>query len=300
MIEGWEYYNHAAIPLTPPHVMPDLSSLEDGRIWQMNGKRPILAKYETDWDCIANTGWWHLIREAPFSLEDLKRSPRQNIRRALKFVEVDRIDAATHVNELWECRHAAFLGYKLASNEGTREQFELECLRARENGIEYWGGRERASGKLIGFMSVSPRTGWAKICTAKFDPRYLRLRVSDALYATVLGHYLNERGCSFISSGSRSINHVTNTQSYKEEHFGYRKAFCRLHIVYAPRIRWLMRLIYPFRRLVWCVGEHNKKIHLIGALLKMDEIARGDENPPLGNPPNGAGVSATSSEVSGV
>ncbi len=300
MIEGWEYYNHAAIPLTPPHVAPDLRPLEDGRIWRMDGKRPLLAKYETDWDCTADTGWWHLIREAPFSLETLKRSPRQNIRRALKLVEVVRIDAATHVNELWQCRHAAFSGYKLASNEGTREQFELECRCARESGMEYWGGRERTSGKLIGFISVSPRSGWAKICAAKFDPRYLRLRASDALYASVLGHYLNERGCSFISSGSRSINHVTNTQAYKEEHFGYRKAYCRLHIVYAPRIRWLMRLIYPFRRLVWRVGEHNKKIHLIGALLKMDEIARGDEAAPPANPPNRDSVPATSSEVSGV
>lgn len=49
------------------------------------------------------------------------------------------------------------------------------------------------------------------------------------------------------------------------------------------RIRWLMRLLYPFRRLIWRLSEHDKKLHLLGAVLKMDEIARGDEG---GSPAN--------------
>ena len=278
-------------------MAPDLRPLEDGRIWKVDGKRPIIAKYETDWDCGCYTGWWHLIKDAPFDLAALSKSARQNIRRALRLVEVERIDAVSHVDELWTCRHEAFLGYKLASNEGSREQFEQECLRSRDAGMEYWIGRDRATGKLLGFLTIMPCAGWAKICTAKFDPRYLKLRGSDALYATVLSHYLNERNCSFVSSGARSINHVSNTQAYKEEHFGYRKAYCRLHIVYAPRIRWLMHLLYPFRHLVWRLGEHNKKLHLLGAVLKMDEISRGDEKLPSDNP---SSVSTPSNGVSDV
>ena len=37
MIEGWRYYNHAAIPTTAPHEEPDTSSVVDGTIWKNLG-----------------------------------------------------------------------------------------------------------------------------------------------------------------------------------------------------------------------------------------------------------------------
>ena len=36
-IEGWKYYNHAAIPTTAPHEMPDLRAVEKGDVWKIGG-----------------------------------------------------------------------------------------------------------------------------------------------------------------------------------------------------------------------------------------------------------------------
>ena len=50
-IEGWKYYVRAAIPSTPPHIEVDVEPLNDGRIWNLDGK-PLLARWDSDWDCI--------------------------------------------------------------------------------------------------------------------------------------------------------------------------------------------------------------------------------------------------------
>lgn len=37
MIEGWKYYNHAAIPTTAPHEAANLDPINDGSIWNLGG-----------------------------------------------------------------------------------------------------------------------------------------------------------------------------------------------------------------------------------------------------------------------
>lgn len=283
MIEGWKYYNHAAISTSLPGEPVDLSALTDGRLWSIDGKRPLLAKWETDWDCAHDTGWWWEIKESPFDWADLNSKSRTKLRQALKKCRVERISPLERESELWACFQAAFAKYKMAANAKTRFQFHEECARAVDNGIDFWGGFDIETGQLIGFLTIQDHGNHVENLVAKFDPAHLKSRVSDALYATVLDEYLNKRHKRFLSCGRRSINHVTNTQAYREEHFKFRKAYCRLHIVYAPRIRWLMRLLYPFRRLIWRLSEHDKKLHLLGAVLKMDEIARGEEIMPPSN-----------------
>ena len=36
-VNGWRYYNHAALPDVAPHVNVNLTPLNDGSIWKMGG-----------------------------------------------------------------------------------------------------------------------------------------------------------------------------------------------------------------------------------------------------------------------
>ena len=38
-IEDWRYYNHAIIPTTAPHEMPDMSPITGRSIWKIKAKR---------------------------------------------------------------------------------------------------------------------------------------------------------------------------------------------------------------------------------------------------------------------
>lgn len=273
-IPDWKYYNHAAIPTTAPHENPDLTPLKDERIWHIEGKKPLLVRYTTDWDCGYDTGWWYLIREAPFDIITLSGNSRKHIKEAFRKVRVEKINPKDYVDALYECYHQAYLKYKQADNEASYESFGKKCEKANSNGIDCWAGFSIETGKLVGYMTVGLHEEWCEIYTSKFHPGYLKLRASDALYATTLDYYLNVRKKKYVSSGSRSINHVTNTQEYKEQHFEYRKCFCKLHLVYRNDVKYVFKLLYLLRPVISFVGRRFSLLHRISAILKMEEIAR--------------------------
>ena len=127
-------------------------------------------------------------------------------------------------------------------------------------------------GAEAAYMIIQDCGDFIKTLIAKFDPDYSRCCVSDILYFTIVTHYINEQKKRYISSGERTINHVTGTQEYKIRRFGYRKAYCNLHIEYNPKIKWLMRILFVFRKLLAKLDK-IRIIHLINSLLKMQEYA---------------------------
>lgn len=266
----WRYYNHAAVPTTAPHEEADLTPINDGSIWKIRGK-PLMARWTSDFDCGYETNWWYVIKDTPIVLEELSSHSRKHIRQGLKKCDVRKIDSRIYAEELYECSHAAFSKYENATNESSREQF----IRSAENNTAsvYWGGFEKESGKLIGYLIVRENQGFAEIVTAKFDPQYLNTHISDALYYTAINEYLLNAGMKYVSSGQRNINHVTNTQEYKEQTLGYRKAYCKLNIKYRFPLGLAVKVLYPFRR--WLGRFDDKKaVHLVIAILKMEELVR--------------------------
>ena len=45
-IEGWTYYNHAAIPTTPPDKEANLAPLNDNSIWKIGGGSCAVSKMD--------------------------------------------------------------------------------------------------------------------------------------------------------------------------------------------------------------------------------------------------------------
>lgn len=77
MVNGWKYYNHAAIPTTGPNEVPYLKPVLDGSIFRERGV--LLAKWESEWDCGDKTDWWYCIKDTPFEIERLKSKRRYEI-----------------------------------------------------------------------------------------------------------------------------------------------------------------------------------------------------------------------------
>lgn len=271
-VQGWKYYNHAMIPDCAPYEEPDLSALKNGQIWKnVHGVgTPLLARWTTDWDCGHETNWWYCIKDTPVVLEDLRKQSRKDIRKGIGNCEVRIIECAQYVEQLYECYKQAWLHYKNVGEPTSKEAFAQNC---GTNSLIYWAAFEKESGKLIGYFTVCEHEVYAEICTAKFYPEYQHLQVSAAMYYTVLNHYLEKENIRFVSSGARSINHSTQTQDYKERTFGYRKAYCKLHIEYNPKIKWIINGAYPFRKLLKYL-DGFRSAHLLNSVLKMEEIVR--------------------------
>lgn len=272
-IEGWKYYNHAMIPAGRPDEEPDLTPIENGKIWSSvhDGGAILLARWTSDWDCGYETNWWYCIKDTPVALESLGKQSRKDIRKGIRNCEVSIIERDKYLEQLYECYKQAWLNYKNAGKPSSKEVFFQNYMRT--DALTYWAAFENKSGKLIGYMSVSENETYAEICTAKFHPDYLHLQVSAAMYYTVLNYYLGKEHIQFVSSGSRSINHITQTQDYKEKTFGYRKAYCKLHIEYNPKIKWMINAVYPLRNLLRRF-DGVRSAHLLNSVLKMEEIVR--------------------------
>ena len=65
-------------------------------------------------------------------------------------------------------------------------------------------------------------------------------------------------------------------QDYLEKYFGFRKAYCKLHIQYNPKLKWVIRLLYPIRRLLMKMDGIGV-LHSLNAVLRMEEICRSEE-----------------------
>ena len=272
-IKGWKYYNHAAIPTCAPHEIPDMSPVLNGDIWKIDGGMPLFLKWTSEFDCGKETLYWYTVKDAPFSVEELSKSAKKHIRQAKNKCYVSKIDIGRNINELFRVYEEAFERYSVADNRVCFEEFQKRCFADLEQGIEYWGGYCIENDIMIGYMTVANHKDYAEICTSKFSCQYLKLRVSDALYSTVLEHYLNVENKKYVTSGSRNINHITNSEEYKIQTFGYRRAYCRLHIKYNPKINRFIKLIYPFSGLLRMFDKITF-FHRINAVLKMEKIVR--------------------------
>lgn len=109
-VNGWQYYNHAAVPTTAPNETLDISSIADGGIWKI-GSTPLLARWTTDFDCGYETNWWYVIKDTPFNISELKAKRRYEINKGIKNFEVKQIDPCEFKEELYCVQVAAFSAY---------------------------------------------------------------------------------------------------------------------------------------------------------------------------------------------
>ncbi len=270
-IEGWKYYNHAAIPTVAPHETVDTECVENGKIWELGGE-PLLARWTTDFDCGYETTFWYIIREAPFDIEFLSRMSRKHIRQALKKCYVKRISIRENLSSLYNCYNEAQQKYKNFKQRDF-ESFKKEYTKYFDDGTDCWACYPIGSDRLVGYMTARLYKNHTELMTAKFSPSFLSIGVSYVLYYSVYSYYLNETESKYVSSGTRSVNHTTNTQEYKEKTFGCRKAYCKLNIEYNPKIKPIISVLYLFRRILKCL-DCIGFIHQINAVLKMEELFR--------------------------
>ena len=182
-----------------------------------------------------------------------------------------------YADEIWEVEKAAYAHYQNADNAQTKEHF-LAGLKKQAKNLEWWAAFSREDGRMAGWMTCSNHGTWTETCRAKYHPeRQSWNRPSDVIHHAVLTHYLNELGQKYICSGSRNINHKTHVQEYKIKNWKFRKAYCRLHLVYNPKIKWIVKCIYPFRKLLMLL-DNVTLVHQLNALMKLEEAARGCEN----------------------
>lgn len=275
-INGWRYYNHAAIPTTLPHEHPDISPIEDGSIWKLDGS-PLLARWTTDFDCGYETNWWYIIKDTPFDISALKAKRRYEINKGVKNFEAIVIDPTNYGEELYSVQIAAFSAYPPKYRPTVDKKAFMDNVQNWKQYIVI-GAFCRESDELCGYALLRKESdNYIGFSVLKTNPRHEKNGVNAALVEAIMREFdplLSSGG--YICDGARSINHETAFQDYLEKYFGFRKAYCRLHVEYNPKLKWLMKLLFCARKLLSKLDGIGI-VHSLNSILRMEEICRNED-----------------------
>lgn len=271
MADGWKYYKHALIPTCAPHEKVNTDISFDKKFWKLN-KSVLFVRYTTNFDCKDETHWWYCIKDTPINLDDMKAKKRYEITRGLKNFNVKKINPLQYGEQLFLCFNKAAERYQGYSNNNKDKERFIEGLKKEKN-KEYYAAFHKDSGELAGYAANTVYDDYIDFSIAKFNVKYMNDRVAAAIIYTFICDYINIQGKKYITDGEKCINHKTNIQDYLESLFGFRKAYCKLHIVYRPIVSLIVKIIYPFRKLLLLLDNVNV-FQNINSVLKMEQIVR--------------------------
>ena len=237
------------------------------------GGTPLLARWTSDFDCGVETNWWYVIKDTPFDINALKAKRRYEINKGIKNFAVKEFDPENYADELYNVQISAYSAYPKKYRPSVDKQEFLSS-------VQHWdyvclGAFDRESDELCGYALLSKESEfYVAFKVMRTNPHCEKNGVNAALVEGILRHFnsfLTHGG--YICDGERSINHETAFQDYLKKYFGFRKAYCKLHIVYRPGIRWVIPILYIFRGFFKKL-DNIPVIHSINAVMRMEEIAR--------------------------
>ena len=280
-IPGWKFYNHAAIPTTAPHEEPDLSPIKDGSIWHIGGKKPLLVRYTTNWDCGYDTGWWYVIKDTPFDISSLKTKRRYEITKAMRFFDVkEMINPTKYAEAFAYVQEQAFSAYPLKYRPKFNKKAFINSLngwyeKIKTGSIRVFAAFYKETSELVGYNYIIINNKNIDFAVQKTNPVFEKFNVNAALVNGVLEAFKDKLsvGC-YICDGARSINHETHFQDYLEKYFGFRKAYCKLNLAFPPRYKFMIAILFQFRFFIEKLGSRIGIFHQIASILKMEEIVR--------------------------
>lgn len=277
MNNEWEYYNHALVPTLPPHIDPDISWMKDSDRWKeyAGGKMPLFARWVSNFDCTEETEWWCIIKDTPFDIMSLKSNRRSLITRGLKRVDVKVIIPADYAEQMSNILVKEWKYYDDSYEEGNDRQkltddFKKLTMKNLGN-AEYLGAFLKDTDTMIGYAIYNLFDDWIEYSVVKTDPEYLNTQVNAALAYFGVERYMRP-GIKYIHGGWRTMIHESNYQEYLMKNFGFRKAYCKLHIQYRPLMQITVNVLYPLRGMIKKVK--NKWIYTVWCALQQEEIRR--------------------------
>ncbi len=240
---AWRYY-------LAPDREPQLS---DSLCNEMLKKDGWMVRNTFSFDQKGPSDFWYIIKDTFEGLDELSSNVRRKIRRAEELFEYKKIEYQTIKDFGFPIIEATFKDYKVKDRSMNKEVFSDYLDYCAKGEFDYWGIFERGNQKLVGFSTVHL---WENACEYEITaiwPEYLRNSSYPyyGLYQRMNEYYLSERKFKYVSDGSRSITEHSNIQPFLEQNFKFRKAYCKLKIHYKWWFGAIVRVLYPFRGLIW-------------------------------------------------
>ena len=265
----WRDNQGGIFPLSPPFKLAGMDESKARQI--MKDHRALFLRWESDFDQIEEGGWWHIVKNQADPLETLPKKTRYMVRKAAREYEARPVDVGTIVDNGYDVYTQAYKRYNTHEPMFSRTRF-CGAVKELPKETEFWGVYEKASGRLVAFSENYVEAETCFYVTMWIEPESLTKFAGYLLFHEMELHYLGDRGFKYISDGARSLSHDTNIHNFLISKFKFRKAFARLHVVYAPWIGGAVAITYPFRK--WIEKIPLKSFKKVSILLRQEEVRR--------------------------
>lgn len=162
--------------------------------------------------------------------------------------------------------------YKPTLNKDIIKQSLIDA--SKNDNKDIWLCEDISSNTIIGYGLCSINNNMINLDTVKINPAFFRNEVNAALVFEVCRHYLNDLEYLYVCDGERNIRHQSNYQDFLVTVLGFRRAYCRLHIIYHPLIRPIVACLYPFRKVIGYIKNSNGFFYNLHCLLMQEQYSR--------------------------
>lgn len=247
----WKVYHRCLIPKTPPDV--DLCALggDDQIRNYLLKKNLLLARWTSDFDCGKETEWYYVIKDDEFDISKLNSNRRYKINKGNKNFYTKVINPQEYVNDIYEVTTLAFMSYPLKYRPVIkRAEFIRNFQQGDMKKRVFIGVFDKRTDKMCGYASLYCYDDCMDYSVHKTIPNEEKRQVNAALVFGVLQYFEAHSEYRYLNDGARNIRHETAFQDYLQKYFGFRKAYCKLNIVYHPVVDIVVKMIYPFRNII--------------------------------------------------
>lgn len=137
------------------------------------------------------------------------------------------------------------------------EQSFKNFIDSRSSICDFWGCFDRENGELIAYAINNCRQYTCEYESLKAKPKYLKgYYPFYGLIYEMNKYYLGDMGYKYVNDGARSITGHSNIQPFLMEKFKFRKTYTSMRIKYVWWFRFIINMLYPFRKVI-----HIRKIH---------------------------------------
>jgi hypothetical protein len=266
-------YNRMAVPFGPVKMDFSISGSQAKSISQKL-KCPIVRWTNGFQDEGSTNGWYAVICKEFVPLEKLKSKFRSEINRGLNNCTVKRIDAEFLSEHGYEVYHKALGNYRNKTFSGISKETFFKNFLINKNFddiIHYWGVFNNLKLIAYGYNYIFENVESAYI-TAKFDPEYLRLYSSYALFYEMNKYYLSDNNFEYVNDGFRSILHETNIQEYLIGKFNFQKEYTNLNVYYSSLLKTFIKVTFPVKNLF---TKYDRRFSALFELEKIRRISHG-------------------------
>lgn len=264
MIEDKNFvvYNHCFMKKGDPSSIDEFNTFK--KLFKQS--KALMGRYLINFDDITDCGYYYIIFDKYVPLTMMKKKQRYEIKKGLSNYQVVELSDC-------DCKemYRVYLDASLRYHNFQCDEFEQYVKKLDFYNSKVYGAKNIHTNSIDGYIVIKNTDKITEISSLKLVPEALERNVSHALiYHIIEKHFKDIGEGGFIHNGAVALVHDTNMQEFLIHKFNFRKAYCRIKMIYRFPMGVLVKILYPFRKIIY----KFKCLKLVSGVLLLEEFSK--------------------------